>query len=108
MKLKCNDAAKNVSAGVASCNIKRRNLFGNVETGLEMLPLVCTLSAILVWTLPVNHGCLLVTVSDWLTRRRVKRTTARSVSERGVVFITTAIISSVAKVESDSTFSETT
>ena len=33
----CNGAAKQVSAGIAPCNIKCRSLFGNVETGLKML-----------------------------------------------------------------------
>ena len=37
LKLVCNGAAKQVSAGVAPCNIKCRNLFGNVKTGLKML-----------------------------------------------------------------------
>ena len=33
----CNGAAKQVSAGVAPCDIKSRNLFGNVKAGLEIL-----------------------------------------------------------------------
>ena len=32
-----NSAAKQVSAGTAQYNIKRQDLFGNVETGLKML-----------------------------------------------------------------------
>ena len=32
----CNGAAKYVSAGVAPCDIKGRNLFGNVKAGLEI------------------------------------------------------------------------
>ena len=51
----CNGAVKQVSAGVATCNIKGRDSFGNVETGLEML---------FTWPKPV---------SDWLTQRRVAR-----------------------------------
>ena len=51
----CNGAPKQVSAGVAPCNIKRRNLFRNVEIGLKM-----------------NHGRL-GPVSDWLTQRSVTR-----------------------------------
>ena len=55
LKLVCNGAPKQVSAGVAPCNIKRRNLFRNVEIGLKM-----------------NHGRL-GPVSDWLTQRSVTR-----------------------------------
>ena len=49
----CNGLAKQVRAGVAQCNTKSRNLLRNVETGLEILFLVCNLSGILVLTLAV-------------------------------------------------------
>ena len=57
----------NVSVGVATRNIKSRNLFRNVETGLEM----SFSSAILLWTLAMNHCQLVVPFSDWLTKRSV-------------------------------------
>ena len=56
----CNGAAKQVSAGIAPCSIKCRNLFRNVEIGLKM-----------------NHGRL-VPVSDWLTQRNVTRSSETS------------------------------
>ena len=56
----CNGAAKQISAGNAPFNIKCRNLFGNVETCLKM-----------------SHGRL-ISVSDWLTQRRVTRASETS------------------------------
>ena len=58
-----NVSSKQVSADVAPSNIKSRNLFQNVETGLKML----LPSAILFWTLVMNHGRRVVPFSDWLT-----------------------------------------
>ena len=62
-----NVSSKQVSADVAPSNIKSRNLFHNVETGLTML----LSSAILFQMLAMNHGRLVVPFSDWLTQRRV-------------------------------------
>ena len=60
---------KNVSAGVAPCNIKSRNLFGNFETGLEML----FSSAPLLWTstLAMSQSRVVVPFSDWFTQRSI-------------------------------------
>ena len=58
-----NGSVKQASADVAPSNIKSRNLFENVETGLKML----LSSAILFWTLVMNHGRRVVPFSDWLT-----------------------------------------
>ena len=58
----CNDSAKEVSAGVAPCNVKGRNFFGNVKTGLKML----FSPANLFWTLAMNHGQLDVPFFDRL------------------------------------------
>ena len=60
----CNGPAKKVSAGIALCNIKGRKLFGNVETGLEMLftlpkPSSCWLSKLGVDLIRLNPGHLL-------------------------------------------------
>ena len=58
-----NGSATQASADVAPSNIKSRNLYENVETGLKML----LSSAILFWTLAMNHGRRVVPFSDWLT-----------------------------------------
>ena len=65
----CNGPEKNVLAGVGRPNLKSRNLFGNVETGLEML----FSSAILLWTLVMNQSRVVVTFFDSLTQRSVTR-----------------------------------
>ena len=38
----------------------------NVESGLQVLFLFCTLSATLVWMLAMNHNQLVSLFSDWL------------------------------------------
>ena len=48
-------------------------MFGNVESGLEMLFLVCTSSTILVWMLAMNQSQLVIPFSDWLTQRSIAR-----------------------------------
>ena len=63
MKLTCDGAAKQVSAGVGLCFIESQNWPGNVESGLEML----FSSATLLWMLVMNHGRLVVLFSDCLT-----------------------------------------
>ena len=68
----CNGAAKQVSAGLAPCNIKCLNLFRNVEIGLKM-----------------NHGRL-VPVSDWLTQR-----SKSGVTRGNSGFFTTATVASL-------------
>ena len=60
-----NGSAQQASADVALSTIKSRNLFENVETGLEML----LSSAILFWTLVMNYGRRVVPFSDWRTYR---------------------------------------
>ena len=47
-----------VSAGIALCNIKGQNLFGNIETGLQML----FSSVILLWMFAMNRGRLIFSV----------------------------------------------
>ena len=90
----CNGAPKQVSAGVAPCNIKRRNLFRNVEIGLKM-----------------NHGRL-GPVSDWLTQRSVTRPSKTSFTKwcytvKLWFFSPLRPLRAVAEVESGSTFRET-
>ena len=58
-----NGSVTQASADVAPLNIKSRNLFENVETGIKMM----LSSAILFWTLVMNHGRRVVPFSDWLT-----------------------------------------
>ena len=76
----CNGAAKQISAAIAPFNMKCRNLFVNVETCLKM-----------------NHGRL-ITVSDWLTQRRVTRASETSFTKWCYT------VKAVAEVESGSTF----
>ena len=57
-----NGSATQASADVAQSNIKSRNLFENVETGLKKL----LSSAILFWTLAMNDGRRVLPFSDWL------------------------------------------
>ena len=58
-----NGSVTQASADVAPSNIKSRNLYENVETVLKML----LSSAILFWTLAMNHGRCVVPFYDWLT-----------------------------------------
>ena len=86
--------------GVSPCERNDRNLFGNVDTCLKRLFLVCTWFADLHWT-------QIFPVSDWLTQRGPKRPgRARPFPRSGetLVFITTSIVATVAGVSS---FSET-
>ena len=90
----CNGATKEVSAGIAPCNIKCRNLFANVETGLKM-----------------NHGRL-IPVSDWLTQRSVRRPSETSFTKCcytvKLLFLSPLRpLRAVAEIESGSTFRET-
>ena len=56
----------------------------------------------------MNYGRLVVLFSDWLTKRSRVRPVSRSgVTRRNSCFITTAIVATVAEVESSSTFRET-
>ena len=56
----------------------------------------------------MSHGRLVVLFSDWLTKRSRVRPISRSgVTRRNSCFITTAIVATVAEVESSSTFRET-
>ena len=87
---------KQISAGIAPFNIiiKCRNLFGNVETCLKM-----------------NHGRL-ISVSDWLTKRRVTRESETSFKTwcytvKLLFFSPLRPLRAVAEVESGSTFRET-
>lgn len=97
-----------VSAGIALCNIKGQNLFGNIETGLQML----FSSVILLWMFAMNRGRLIFSVF-WLAYiaycKETKQDQFREVVLHGetLMFINTAIVATTAEVGSSSTFHET-
>ena len=103
----CNGAAKQVSTGIAPCNIKCRNLFGNVETGLKMLsPDSRNISRYQFHALGRERA-----VSDWLTQRSVTRPNETSFTKwcymvKLLFFSPLRPLRAVAEVESASTFRE--
>ena len=111
LKLMCNSSGKQVSAGISLLYynyMKSWKLFRNVESGLQVLFLFCTLSATLVWMLAMNHNELVILFSDWLNLQphdSITRLGNTSFTNWwcymvSLVFITTATIATITEVES--------